>query len=216
VCLWSFLSSVIGKTIRLRFTPLREPERREIAELLGQANHSPELINSFLVELDRAASWFFAHDASQVTAPKPAQVDKQLAQLEANAQKITAELFALRREQPFVLEGISTWHGLNVDALSDQLGRLRSGIHMERQMLNPTRGRPEMSMHENQMILEAMLGYYHRFGRPTATQGNLFENILGRVLAATVGERSEEHVHRLAAIVMGNYFHKKLFGNSLV
>lgn len=193
---------VIGKTIRLRFIPLREPERREIAELLWQANHSSELINSFLVELDRAASWFFAHDASQQTAPKPAQVDKRLAELEANAQRIAVELLELQRKQLFLLEGISTWHGLNVDALVDQLGRLRSGIHMERQTLKPTRGCPEMSMHESQMIWEIVLGYHRHFGRPTATQSNRFEKILGMVLAATVGKKSDEHVHRLAASVI--------------
>ena len=196
------MAFIIGEPIRLRFTPLRESERRQIAGLLWQANHSDDLIWSFLDELDRCASWFFAHDASQTTAPSPAQFDKRLAQLEATAQKITDELRALEREQPFVLEGISTWYGLNVDALSVQLGRLRLGTHMERQMLKPTRGRPEAPFHEQQIIMETAGAYSRRFGQPTATVGGLFESVLSLVLAATIGPRSEDHVHRLAASVV--------------
>lgn len=193
---------IIGSSIRLCFIHLREPERREIAELLWQAGYLAETIDSFLVELDRAASWFFAHDESQQTAPKPAQVDKRLAALETNTRRITDELWALQREQQFLLEGISTWHGLNLDTLIDQLHRLQSGIRMERQSLKPARGRPEMPGHEKSMIWEVVLAYKRRFGCPTATLGNTFEQVLGRVLAATVGERSEEHVHRLAASVI--------------
>lgn len=193
---------IIGKPICFRLTHLREPERRQIAELLWDANYSQDIIDSFLVELDRSASWFLADSAAQTNAPSPAQLDKRIAQLAVTAQKITDELRALRREQPFVMEGISTWYGLNVDALIDQLVRLWLGINLERQTLKPTRGRPEMPAHERKIIWEMAQGYCRYFGDPTATQGNLFESILSLVLAATVGERSEEHVHRLAASVI--------------
>lgn len=186
------------------YRPLSKAAQQHIEKLLADAGHESERVEAFLFGLNFVVSEFHGHRRAVSAALPPPALVKELRDLVGEVARVRHRLRALEERQPS-LAALLALNALPfpLQTLSGLLAGLQDGAEFLIGEIRQGRGRPAMADYESRSIAAVATLFQQSLGvYPTATQGNLFETILGKVLAATVGERSEEHVHRLAASVI--------------